>query len=82
MSKVVDQRVVEMRFDNKNFEQNVRTTMLSLDRLKQKLNLTSASKSLTSINSAAGKVSMSGVENAVEAVGSKFTTLEIMGITA
>lgn len=30
MSKTVDERVVEMRFDNKQFEQNVQTSSLSL----------------------------------------------------
>ena len=39
MSKTVDERVVEMRFDNKQFEQNVQTSMSTLDKLKQKLNL-------------------------------------------
>ena len=82
MSKTVEQRVVEMRFDNQNFEKNVRATMLSLDRLKQKLNITSASKSLENIDRVASKVSLNGITNAVENVGHKFSALEVMGITA
>lgn len=39
MAMEVDQRIVEMRFDNKQFEQNVSTTMSSLDKLKQSLKL-------------------------------------------
>ena len=46
MSNTVDSRVVEMRFDNKQFESNVATSMSTLDKLKQKLNLTSSAKSL------------------------------------
>ena len=41
MSTEIEQRVVEMQFDNKQFERNVSTTMSSLDKLKQSLNLTS-----------------------------------------
>ena len=37
MSKTVDERVVEMRFDNKNFESNVATSMSTLEKFKQKL---------------------------------------------
>ena len=37
MSKTVDQRVVEMKFDNKNFESNVATSMSTLDKLKNSL---------------------------------------------
>lgn len=82
MSKTVDQRVVEMQFDNKHFERNVSTTMSTLDKLKQKLNLDGASKGLENVNVAAGKVNMSGLGAGVEAVRMKFSALEVMGVTA
>ena len=44
MSRTIDSRVVEMQFDNKQFESNVKTSMSTLDKLKQSLNLTGASK--------------------------------------
>lgn len=37
MSNVIDQKVVEMRFDNKQFENNVQTSLSTLDRLKKSL---------------------------------------------
>ena len=43
MSKTVDERVVEMRFDNKQFEANVKTSMSTLDKLKSSLKLGDAS---------------------------------------
>mgnify|MGYP000357651758 CR=1 FL=1 len=49
MSKVVDSRVVEMRFDNAQFERNVKTTMSTLDKLKEKLKFSGASKGLDDI---------------------------------
>ena len=82
MSTTIDQKVVEMRFDNKNFENNVSTTMSTLDKLKQKLNFTGASKGLEDIGASAKKVDMSGLANGVETVRTRFSALEVMGVTA
>ena len=82
MSTTVDSRVVEMRFDNQHFEKNVQTSMSTLEKLKQKLNLTGASKGLENINTSASKVNLNPVSRAVETVGSKFSALEVMGVTA
>ena len=82
MSTTIDQRIVEMRFDNKNFENNVANTMSTLDKLKQKLNLTGASRGIEEVNTAAKRVDMSYLANGVEAVSAKFSALQVMGITA
>ena len=82
MSTTVDERVVEMRFDNKHFESNVATSMSTLDKLKQKLNLSGASKGLEDIDKASKKVNMSGLGGAVDAVSAKFSALQVIGITA
>lgn len=82
MSTTVDSRVVEMRFDNKQFESNVQTSMSTLDKLKQKLNLSGASKGLEGLNSAAKRVDMSGLGSGVEAVTAKFSALQVIGVTA
>lgn len=75
VSRTIDEKVVEMRFDNKQFESNVATSLSTLDKLKQSLNLTGASKGLEDINSAAKKVDMSGIATGVETVGLKFNWL-------
>ena len=82
MSKTIDERVVSMRFDNKQFEQNVQTSLSTLDKLKQKLNLTGAAKGLEEVNSAARKCDMNPLSNAVETVRVKFSAMEVMAITA
>ena len=82
MSKTVDERVVEMRFDNSQFEKNVSTTMSTLDKFKQKLNLSGASKGLDEINASARKVDMSVLGNGIETVKAKFSALQVMGVTA
>ena len=76
MSTTVDSRVLEMRFDNQHFEKNVQTSMSTLDRLKQKLNLTGASKGLENINSAANKVNFSGMTSGIETVQAKFSYMQ------
>lgn len=82
LSKTVDERVVEMRFDNKDFEKNVQTTMSTLDKFKQKLNFNGASKGLENVEKSASKVNMSGLGSAVETVQAKFSKLEVMSVTA
>jgi tape measure domain-containing protein len=71
-----------MRFDNKDFEKNVQTTMSTLDKFKQKLNFNGASKGLENIEKSASKVNMSGLGSAVETVQAKFSKLEVMSVTA
>ena len=75
MSKQIDERVVEMRFDNAQFEKNVSTTMSTLEKLKQSLNLTGAAKGFEDINAAAKKIDMNGLANSVDTVGLRFNAL-------
>lgn len=82
MSTTIDQRVVEMQFDNKNFERNVQTSLSTLDKLKSGLNMNGATKGFEQIDNAAKKVNMTGLGNAVESVRLKFSALEVMAVTA
>lgn len=75
MSKVIDERVVSMQFDNKHFEANVQTTMSTLDKLKAKLNFTGSAKGLDNISTAAGRCNLSPLSNAVDNVGLKFNAM-------
>ena len=82
MSTTIDNRVVEMQFDNKNFESNVKTTLGTLDKLKQSLNLSGASKGLENVSAAAKKCDLAPMGSAVETVRYKFSALEVMAVTA
>ena len=82
MSKTVDQRVVEMRFDNANFEKNVSTSMSTLDKLKKSLKFEDSAKGFENISKAAGRVDMGGLSNGLESVRLKFSALEVMAVTA
>ena len=81
MNKVIDEKVVSMQFDNKRFEQGVATTMSTLDKLKQKLNFSGATKGFEEIDAASKKVNMSALGDGIEAVRAKFSALQVMGIT-
>lgn len=84
MSTTIDNRVVEMRFDNKQFEQNARTSISTLEKLKQSLNLSGAAKGISNITSVA-KNSAGGIKHIADAateVGHRFSVMEIMGITS
>ena len=82
MSNVIDQKVVEMRFDNKQFENNVQTSLATLDRLKKSLNLEGATKGLENVDAASKKLNFSGLSSAVETVQAKFSAFEVMAVTA
>lgn len=82
MSKTIDERVVEMRFDNKQFESNVQTSLSTIEKLKKSLDMDGTTKGLESIDSAAKKVDMSGLGSAVETVKTRFSALEVMAVTA
>ena len=82
MSRTIDEKVVEMRFDNKQFESNVATSMSTLEKLKRSLKLDGASKGLEDIDKASKKVDMSGLGGAVESVKVKFSALDVVAVTA
>ena len=82
MSKTIDERVVSMQFDNKQFESNVKTSLGTIDKLKQSLKFDGAAKGFENISTASNKVNMNPLSNAVESVKVKFSTLEVMAVTA
>ena len=75
MSSTIDNRVVQMEFDNRRFEENVATSISTLDKLKRSLNMDGAAKGFDNINKAVGNVNMNGLGIAVEQVGLKFRAM-------
>lgn len=82
MSTTIDEKVVEMRFDNKQFEEGVQTSLSTLGKLKQSLNLDGAAKGLEDLGSAAKKCDMSMLSRSVETISTKFSAFEVVAITA
>lgn len=69
MSATVDSRVVEMRFDNKQFESGVATSMNSLDKFQRSLKMEGATKGLASVQASANKINFSNIENMATRAG-------------
>ncbi len=82
MSEQIDNKVVEMRFDNKDFERNVKVSLSTLDRLKQSLKFDKAAAGFNSISTASKKVDMSGLQNGVETLKANFSAMDVVAVTA
>ena len=82
MSETIDNRVVEMRFDNQQFESNIQTSLTSLEKLKQSLNLSGAAKGLDEVSNSTKGINMSGLGSAVDTVRARFSALQVMGVAA
>ena len=70
MSNTIDQRVVEMQFDNRQFENGVQTSMSTIERLKNSLIMNGVGKGFEAIGSS------------VETVKTKISALQVMAVTA
>lgn len=82
MPKSVEERIVEMRFDNAAFEQNAKKTIGTIEKLKNSLNFSGAVKSFSELEKASKNVSMASLAASVENISNKFTALGIVGVTS
>lgn len=82
MSQEVDSRVVEMRFDNANFEKNTKQTISTIDRLMKKLQFKGAEKGFEKLDAAAKDVDFVTMQTSLDRLESKFSSLNIVATTA
>lgn len=82
MSQEVDSRVVEMRFDNANFEKNTKQTISTIDRLMEKLQFKGAEKGFEKLDAAAKNVDFATMQTSLDRLESKFSSLNIVATTA
>lgn len=82
MARQIDERVVEMRFDNSDFMKKVKPTISSLEKLKESLKLQDAAKGFDAMQQAANKVDMKGLGSAVDGVRERFSALETVALGA
>ena len=80
-SKVIDNRVVSMEFDNSKFEKNVQTSMKTLNDLNKTIDSLpdTAGKGLDNVSKAASRVDLSGISSGIDALNHKFSALGIAG---
>lgn len=82
MSREVDSRVVEMQFNNENFEKNTKRTIGTIDKLMEKLQFKGAEKGFEKLDAAAEDVDFSTMQRSLDTLESKFSTLNIVAATA
>lgn len=82
MSQEVDSRVVEIRFDNANFEKNTKQTISTIDRLMEKLQFKGAEKGFEKLDAAAKDVDFATMQTSLDRLESKFSSLNIVATTA
>jgi len=78
----VEERIVSMKFDNRQFESGIQTSIGSLDKLKQSLQMTGANQGLNDLQAGANKFSLANLGNATEGISAKFIALSTVAITA
>ena len=78
----IDERVVEMQFNNAKFENGIKQTTDSLDKLKKGLELKDASKGFSDLDSASKKVNLSSIGSGVDNLVSQFSLLGGVGVAA
>lgn len=77
MSATIDEKVVEMRFDGRDFERNAKESISTLERLKQSLKLDGAAKGFENVGAAANRFSLNGLTSAADAVVVKFSYMQM-----
>lgn len=81
MSSSIDNRIVNMQFNNGQFETGVNQSIKSLDALKKGLDLSGSAKNLTELDRAASQFSLDGIATGVDTIASKFNALGVIGFT-
>ncbi len=82
MSRTIDERIVSMSFDNKQFEKNAGQTIETLGKLKSSLNFDGATNSLKNVQGIASKFNLDAISESFYKVRESFSAMEIAGITA
>lgn len=81
MSEVIDSKVVEMRFDNKEFEANAKETINTLEDLKKALDENVSGEAFEELDRAAQNVDLSGIQAGIDAINDRFSTMGIVGMS-
>ena len=82
MAYDVEDKVVQMRFDNREFDPNIDASIRSLEKLEKSLSLANGTEGFKDVNKAISKMDFSPAITAVESLSNKFSTMEIVAISA
>ena len=77
----IDNRVVEMKFDNAAFQTKVDSTIKSIEKLDASLKLAEGTQGLKNVDAASKELNFGGISSALENITSKFNIFSMVGIT-
>lgn len=80
MGKDIDEKVVSMRFDNKDFEKNTKTTMGTLQKLRESLKMSDSAKAFDGLADSIKKVSFDNISGALDGIKAKFSNLDFVAM--
>lgn len=80
MSKSIDERIVQMQFDNKQFESGASQTIGTLEKLKNALKFDKSS-GLSDLQTSVNKFNFGPMADAIDKISSRFSALGIVAIT-
>jgi hypothetical protein len=79
MPSSIDNKIVEMQFDNANFEKNVKQSIKTLEQLNKALELEDAAKGFEQMEKAAESIDFSKLMSACDTIEKRFSTMGIAG---
>lgn len=77
----IDDRIVNMKFNNAQFQQGIAETNASLDTLSKSLKLNGATSGIDGVQKAANRFSLENMRSALENISSKFNIFGAVGFT-
>lgn len=81
MANTIDERVVVLKFDNGQFEDATKTSMTTLEKLKQSLKMDKANDGFANLSKSVKSFSLGGISTAIETINKRFSTMGIAGMT-
>ena len=76
----VERRILTLEFDNHRFELGIRSTMETLDQFERKLEMRDATNGFDNIERKANDISFRNLQQGVEDVADKFTSMEMTAV--
>jgi len=81
VGREVDDRVVQMQFDNAQFERETKRSLNTIERLKASLNFDKAGESLSGLTTTASKLDLTPVSDGVDSISMRFKALDVVAAT-
>lgn len=81
MNKELEQKIVEMKFDNSDFEQKIAQSLVTLGKLKESTKLEDAGKGLDNLSKSAKNLDLSHIADGIDKLNARFSNFGIVGMT-